>query len=371
MVILLGGVFAGWAWGDESPTSRCISSAPASQPDSEIILARIADRITITQADFADAVRSYPLEEYDIRYPMVMRNLLEQRLFELYVQDHPDLVTDEKLDAKIADEIKTLKMKSLDDLKKRLEEKKRSYELYRRVTRLQIAKAELARQGEASGKDDDVLKKIYNSAKSEFDGTYVVARHIMLLVVPYEKPAERLAKRERLAEMRADILAGRRTWEQCVAESDSKANNGSLGEFTRHRQMNEIIAKAAFELKEGEFSDIVETLLGYHIIQVTKRVEGARPFEEAKVKRNMRLYLSTAGYENAIMEAIRKYPVVGVHPPTKPSDLTPAEIGYKNTGFPLMMPKKPSSLPATGPAVKRPPSAPKLSTMPARKTKAK
>ncbi|PID56396.1 MAG: hypothetical protein CR986_10210 [Ignavibacteriae bacterium] len=64
------------------------------------------------------------------------------------------------------------------------------------------------------------------------------------------------------------------------ADPGSAENGGNLGYF-RRRQMVQPFDKAAFNLKKGEISDIVETQFGYHIIKLNDIKETA-PYEEAK-----------------------------------------------------------------------------------------
>lgn len=67
------------------------------------------------------------------------------------------------------------------------------------------------------------------------------------------------------------------------SEGPSADSGGDLGFFPRKGVMVEPFAAAAFDLKTGDVSDIVETQFGYHVIRVTDRREAkVVTLEEAK-----------------------------------------------------------------------------------------
>lgn len=91
----------------------------------------------------------------------------------------------------------------------------------------------------------------------------------------FEK-AESLLKRIRAGEDFGKVA------EEASDDTGSKGKGGDLGFFPKGRLIPEF-EKAAFALKPGEVSDIVETKYGYHIIKCEeKRPAGVLPFEDAK-----------------------------------------------------------------------------------------
>lgn len=97
-----------------------------------------------------------------------------------------------------------------------------------------------------------------------------------------EKAAARKQAEEVLAELKkpdADFAELARKHSDCP----SKQRGGDLDFFPRQGAMVEPFAEAAFALKPGEISDIVETQFGYHIIKTTDRQEASTTsLEDAK-----------------------------------------------------------------------------------------
>ena len=154
---------------------------------------------------------------------------------------------------------------------------------------------------------DAILRDIFVKNMDMFDGTRVRARHILLKkedgpqadleakLRQIRKQIEDNAARERpkldaIADVLAREQARNRLLEDAFAAAaradskcPSKAEGGDLGWFPRSGAMVEPFARAAFALKAGELSDVVQTPFGYHLILVTDRRPGAETkFEDVK-----------------------------------------------------------------------------------------
>jgi parvulin-like peptidyl-prolyl isomerase len=133
---------------------------------------------------------------------------------------------------------------------------------------------------------DEEIEAYYTLNKKELtDPEQVKARHI-LIKVPFGASEEAKNKAMKKA---GDILWWLKDGEkfETLAEQYSedpatKKTGGELGYFPRGR-MAKPFEKAAFSMKPGEISQVVETDFGYHIIQVEDRKEAVvMPFEEVK-----------------------------------------------------------------------------------------
>ncbi len=115
---------------------------------------------------------------------------------------------------------------------------------------------------------DRDLKEVYSKPDR------VRASHILLGVEESATDEQKTEARKQadqvLAEVRkpdADFAALAGQHSTCP----SRTRGGDLGFFPREGAMVEPFAAAAFAMKVGEISDVVETRFGYHIIKVTER----------------------------------------------------------------------------------------------------
>jgi peptidyl-prolyl cis-trans isomerase C len=136
---------------------------------------------------------------------------------------------------------------------------------------------------------EDDAKKYYSENKKQFETPEQVrASHILIKpdttdpnADPNEVKARAKAKTKNLLKQ---IKDGADFAELARANSGcpSSTKGGDLGFFGKG-QMVPTFEKTAFELKVGQFSDIVETRFGYHIIKVTDRKNASvKTFKKAK-----------------------------------------------------------------------------------------
>ena len=118
--------------------------------------------------------------------------------------------------------------------------------------------------------------------------TLLSAAHI-LVQFPSQSPSEdeKAAALKTAQEIRASLADDGSNFAEIAAEKSdcpSKQDGGDLGQFPQGRMVVEF-EEALLKLKEGEISDPVETIFGYHIIKAgPTQLEQTTPFEEVKDK---------------------------------------------------------------------------------------
>ena len=180
---------------------------------------------------------------------------------------------------------------SLDDFKAKVEAYGQSFDELKQQLQKQLAYQKLleTRFGNELNFTQEDAQKYYSENKQQYEiPEQLRASHILIKpatgdpnIDPNEALAQAKAKAQDLLEQ---IRQGADFAELAKANSDcgSAARGGDLGLFGRG-EMVPPFEKAAFELKPGQVSDLVETRFGYHIIKVTDHKDpNVTPFDQVK-----------------------------------------------------------------------------------------
>jgi peptidyl-prolyl cis-trans isomerase C len=133
---------------------------------------------------------------------------------------------------------------------------------------------------------DEQLKDVKKASDEEVSAFYrdhpesfrsqeqVRASHILISVDEGATDEQRAQKRLELAGLKDQVEKGADFGELAGQHSDcpSKARGGDLGYFERGKMVKPF-SDAAFAMKVGDTSEIVETQFGYHLIKVTDHQE--------------------------------------------------------------------------------------------------
>ncbi len=144
----------------------------------------------------------------------------------------------------------------------------------------------------------------YEENQKEFEKETVKASHI-LKQFPEEATDEQKAETKTAAEalletVNAELAAGTAFAELAKEHSDdtSAAQGGDLGYFGRGQMVQPFEAAAFDTLKPGEVSDLVETVYGYHIIEVEDKKTEVQPFPEVQYEIQQKL-VQVSGVDKA------------------------------------------------------------------------
>jgi peptidyl-prolyl cis-trans isomerase C len=151
---------------------------------------------------------------------------------------------------------------------------------------------------------EEDARKFYDQNPDKFTRPETVkASHILLGVDPKASADEKKAAREKAEKLRKELAAGADFAALAKANSTdgSSQQGGDLGYFAKG-QMVPAFENAAFALKPGEISDVVETQFGYHIIKLTEKKTSEKvEFKEAQPRideylKNQKVGAAVASY---------------------------------------------------------------------------
>lgn len=132
---------------------------------------------------------------------------------------------------------------------------------------------------------EDESKKFYDENSDKFKQEETVkASHILIGVDAKATDADKKKAKEKAEKLRKEVAGGAdfATVAKGNSTCPSSQQGGDLGFFGKG-QMVPAFEKAAFSMKKGDVSEVVETQFGYHIIKVTDKKNAATvAFKEAK-----------------------------------------------------------------------------------------
>ncbi|UCG12634.1 MAG: peptidyl-prolyl cis-trans isomerase, partial [Deltaproteobacteria bacterium] len=170
--------------------------------------------------------------------------------------------------------------------------------LARDIATKQFIDEQFAKHVEVSDKE---IKDYYESNPDAFKAPEQVrASHILIKVEPQADEAKKAESRKKLEMIQQRVKKGEdfAALAREFSEGPSSTKGGDLGYF-RRGQMVKPFEDAAFGLKPGEVSDIVETRFGYHLIKVVdKKPETTIGYEE--VKERIEAFLKQRKTQNQI-----------------------------------------------------------------------
>lgn len=140
---------------------------------------------------------------------------------------------------------------------------------------------------------EDDVKSYYDTHQDEFKTPEMIkARHILIKVDKSASEEDKKQARKKAEDILSKIKAGEDFAKLASEFSDdpgSKSKGGDLDFFARGRMVKPF-EDAAFALKPGEVSGIVESPFGYHIIKVDETKDaGVEPYDTAKDKIKQKL----------------------------------------------------------------------------------
>jgi peptidyl-prolyl cis-trans isomerase C len=166
---------------------------------------------------------------------------------------------------------------------------------------------------------EDDIKSYYDGHKDEFKTSEMVrARHILIKVAPQSSEEAKKTAKEKAESILNKIKDGEDFVGLARNFSDdtaSKSIGGDLGFFPRGKTVKPF-EDAAFSLKPGEVSGIVETQFGYHIIKAEeKKAPSIDTFENAKERIQQKLLQDSMRVKaSEFIENAMKDAKVEIHP---------------------------------------------------------
>jgi len=267
------------AAGDDGQRGAAAAPVPRELP---AVVARVNDE-TIDRWEVEAAVREItlanlhplPQAERDELMRAVLDRIIEHHLASQAARARGVAATEAELDA----DLREMRSEQAGDraFADRLATAGISVEQLRHQRRLSLDMAKLVHAVAGAAVSDSAIDAYYRDNRDRFLlPEAVTASHIMVRVNPDASAEQRAEARRRAGGIRDQILGGAdfaRTARDLSEDTGTALSGGLVGTFPRG-QMDPAFEAAAFSIKPGELSDVVETPYGFHIIRVDEHTAG-------------------------------------------------------------------------------------------------
>ena len=279
----------------QAATPQLPAPTPAAKPvppQLPEIVARVNGE-AITGKDLDDAVRAIagragpiPPDERDRVFRGVLDNMIGYRLMIQEAKARKIVIADTDVDAQVA-QIRA-QFPNEAQFQQALTAQKTTLEAVRNDTREGMSADKLV-ENEIADKvavKPEAVADFYQKNQDKFQqGPRVRASHILIGIPQNADAATKQQAKAKADALLKDLKSGKDFAATAKANSQdpgSAPNGGDLGYFEQG-QMVPPFEQAAFALKPGEMSEIVESQFGYHIIKVADRQDSrVVPLDEAK-----------------------------------------------------------------------------------------
>ena len=279
---------AGTATPAGQPADTASGAAAPKEPDAKPVAAQLPEVVakvngeSIAKAEFEKAVQAVesqnggpvPPDQRD----RVLRGVLDQLIgYKLLIQESKSrklAASDADVDARLS-QIKA-QFPSEEAFKQTMDQQKITLDQLKTDARTEIVVTRLVQEeiGPKVSVKSEQVDDFYKKNPDKFQQPESVRASHILIRVPEGADAAAKAKAKTKAEgILKDVKAGKdfATLAKANSEDPGSAPNGGDLNFFPRGQMVPAFDQAAFAMKSGEVSNLVETQFGFHIIKVTDK----------------------------------------------------------------------------------------------------
>ena len=253
----------------------CLASVFLADESATIVVKVNGTAITAADVNFAAPQQSVPVEERTQSDPKLVERLIDRQLIRSFLASKKIEPPAEDLQFQIA-RAEALIRKGGEDPKVLLEKLGYTPERLKSELGLTLAWQVYARKAVTPAQ----IKAHYEQYRQEFDGTQVRASQIFLKLPQPASDEEKVARSEKLTEIRRQIVANKLSFAEAAkrySEAPTKNQGGDVGLFGYRGKLPAVVSQAV-----NDISEPVVSQFGVHLIQVTERHPGDFSLEDVR-----------------------------------------------------------------------------------------